>query len=456
MPPRRHHDLVFFDQALACTQAVPRPPLFAMGSGRLQTGMSLTRRRPARRPTDGSVPALDVERTVYLEYAWKPHSAYEVLTREPPSGYRFISASGVESKLFKTLSRATVAYSLLYLADRLVPVHLMKSYWSALRTPARPAVALTYAVNHLVLRDEPWILDLPSEHISNVLGGFRHFKRLRGFTQRKLSSGNCRAIIVSIEASRKALGAALGEHVAQKARLVPWAVPAKKFRKNFDSPGVKLLFVNSANILGQFDAKGGKEALEAFALLRQRYPDLEMVLRSDLPATLKRRFEGARGLKIIDRPVAWPVLEREFLTADIFVLPTHLTPLAVFLDAMSYELPVVTTDAWGNCEIVEDGVTGLVSQDWAVGSFKEQMLPRYFVPPAGTPEYDAIITSTDERTVAGLVKNIGRLIEDSELRCRLGRAGREAVESGRFSMQGRNATLKRVLDEAMGLADADE
>ena len=48
------------------------------------------------------------------------------------------------------------------------------------------------------------------------------------------------------------------------------------------------------------------------------------------------------------------------------------------------------------------------------------------------------------------------LIENPGLRRRLGRAGREAVENGRFSIQQRNSRLKRVLDEAIGLAEAKE
>jgi glycosyltransferase involved in cell wall biosynthesis len=386
---------------------------------------------------------------VYLEPTWKLHSAYESLIRYPPAGYRFEAERGRESAAIKGASRFALTYSLLHAVDQLVPVHLLKSYWNALKRP--PAgTKLTYSINHLVLRNEPWVLDLPCEHVTNVLGGFRHFKRFRGLVKRVLAAHNCRKIIVSIDVGRKALEAALGPDLAEKTDVVYWAVPKKEFAKSFNDNNVKLLFVNSGNIPGQFHAKGGKEALEAFFLVRKRYPHVEMVVRSDAPSPMRRRCEQIEGLRIIDKVVPWEELEREFMTADIFLLPAHHTPMTAFLDAMSYELPVVTTDAWGNPEIVEDGTTGLLVHDSGVASHYEKMLPRCLVPPAGSPEYRNIVASTNPQIVKELVEKLSLLIENAELRRRLGKADREAVENGRFSMRQRNSTLKRVLDEAIG------
>ena len=414
-----------------------------------QTGPLGPQRQPTCGPRDGSISPLNAERIVYLESTWKLHSAYESLIRYPPDGYRFEAQRGRESAAIKAASRFAPTHSLLYTLDRVVPVYLLKSYWNALKRP--PAgTKFTYSIGHLVLRNEPWVLDLPCEHVTNVLGGFRYFKRFRGLVERVLTAHNCRKIIVSIDAGRKALEATLGSDLAEKTDVVYWAVPKKEFAKSFNGNNVKLLFVNSGNIPGQFHAKGGKEALEAFFLVRKLYPHVEMVLRSDVPSVMRRRCEQIDGLRIIDKVVPWEELEREFMTADIFLLPAHHTPMTAFLDAMSYELPVVTTDAWGNPEIVEDGTTGLLVHDSGVASHYEKMLPRCFVPPSGSPEYHDIVASTNPQIVQELVEKLGLLIEDPELRRGLGKAGRETVENGRFSMRQRNSTLKRVLDEAIG------
>jgi glycosyltransferase involved in cell wall biosynthesis len=398
---------------------------------------------------------MNTEHMVYIEPTWGLHSAYKSLIRCPPKGYRFEAECGRERAAIKAASRFSLTYSLLYALDRVVPVHLLKSYWNTLKRP--PAgTKLTYSIMHLLLRNEPWVLDLPCEHVTNVLGGFRHFKRFRGLVKRVLAAPNCRKIIVSIDAGKKALQATLGSDLAGKTDVVYWAVPKKEFAKSFDENKVKLLFVNSGNIPGQFHAKGGKEALEAFSLLRRRYPHVEMVMRSDVPSPMLKRYEQTGGLRIIDKVVPWGEMEREFMTADIFLLPSHLTPQMAFLDAMSYELPVVTTDVWGTPEIVEDGTAGLLVHDSRVAAHYEKMLPRYFVPPGGSPEYRDIVGSTDPQMVEQLVERLSLLIENADLRRRLGKAGRETVENGRFSIQRRNSRLKRVLDEAISFAEAKE
>ena len=388
------------------------------------------------------------DRIVYLEPTWKLHSAYEGLIQHPPDGYRFEAERGRESAVIKTASRFPFAYSWFLALNRVVPVYLIQSYRNALKRP--PAgTALTYSIGHLILRNEPWVLDLPCEHVTNVLGGVQHYRRFRGLLRRVLAAENCRRIIVTIDAGRKALEATLGRNLAAKTDVVHWAVPKKEFAKQFNDDKVKLLFVNSGNIPGQFHTKGGKEALEAFFLLRERYPQVEMVVRSDVPTSMKKRCEQVHGLRVIDKVMPWEGLEREFMTADIFLLPAHHTPMVAFLDAMSYELPVVTTDAWGNGEIVADGKTGLLVHDGAVARHFERMLPRCFVPPAGSREYRDIVASTNPQMVQDLVAKLSLLVEDAELRRKLGRAGRWAVEEGRFSLRQRNARLKCVLDEAI-------
>jgi len=424
-----------------------------MGSGRLQTGMALTRRQPARGPTDGSIPSLDAERTVYLEPTWKPHTSYRLLLERPPQGYRFVAAGGGREALVRAASRFRAAYTALYTLDRLVPAHLLKSALDMARRPPAGTV-LTYAVNHLVLRREPWVLDLPGEHVTNTIGGYRHFRRFGGVVRRALLSPRCRGIVVNTEAGRRALTATLGSEVAAKVTVVPWAVEPKSFAKADAADGpVRMLFVDSANIPGQYRYKGGPEALAAFDALRDRYPHLELVVRSSLPPLVRQRYTGTPGLRLIEDVIPWRELEQAFMTADIFLLPTHFTPLTVFLDAMSYELPVVTTDAWANPEIVEDGVTGLLVHDSPVAHHRERMLPRYFVPPAGSPEYRDILASTNRQLVRELVEKLSILIENADLRRKLGRAGREAVENGRFSIQQRNSTLKCALDEAINPAE---
>ena len=111
---------------------------------------------------------------------------------------------------------------------------------------------------------------------------------------------------------------------------------------------------------------------------------------------------------------------------------------------MRYELPIVTIDAWANSEIVEDGKTGLLGR-------KSEHIPYYgenLVPLFGTPQFQKAIRIPDPKVVQELVEKTSILIENQELRRRMGRAGRWEIEHGRFSIERRNEKLKRIFDEA--------
>jgi hypothetical protein len=102
---------------------------------------------------------------------------------------------------------------------------------------------------------------------------------------------------------------------------------------------------------------------------------------------------------------------------------------------------VVTSDGWGFDEYVTHERNGLVVKgrygkaSWAdaeAGMLRE--------------DYEYMFTS-DPRVVEGLVEAVSRLVEDRELRQRLGRAARREVET-KFTPEHWNQGLKRVLDHA--------
>ena len=57
-------------------------------------------------------------------------------------------------------------------------------------------------------------------------------------------------------------------------------------------------------------------------------------------------------------------MEREYLAADLYVIPSTLEMASVSqLEAMSYSLPVICSDTNGTACYVEDGVTGFRFRD---------------------------------------------------------------------------------------------
>lgn len=383
---------------------------------------------------------------VYLQSLFKVRSDHQWMIANPPSGYQFVTRQGAEAAAISLANKVGVVSAVwrqLTMAG--VPLSLMKAYLDKFR-PLPAGTDLTWAVTRLIFHREPWVLDLLTDVPAVLVGQDWHFQRWKGIVRRCLLSPYCRKIVCGSRASKENLVKSLdSEALEQEMEVVYTAVPRKEFTKSYsDNSGCRLLFVSSANFSGQFELKGGKEALEAFLALRQRYPKIEMVVRADIPRNIERQYSGVPGLRFVQETLPWERLEKEFQAADIFLMPTHILLYAVLVDAMSYELPVVTTDVWGNREQVEDGRTGFVVPS---SSLAPEFLPE--APWGRTRGYlGKVVRQVDPKVVEALVTKLSLLIENPELRRQMGRAGRREVEEGRFSMARRNEALKRVLDEA--------
>ena len=58
-----------------------------------------------------------------------------------------------------------------------------------------------------------------------------------------------------------------------------------------------------------------------------------------------------------------------------------------------------------------------------------------------------IRSMVDPKVVEELADKTSILIENEDLRRRMGRAGRQEIETGKFSIEKRNEKLKRIFDE---------
>jgi glycosyltransferase involved in cell wall biosynthesis len=170
---------------------------------------------------------------------------------------------------------------------------------------------------------------------------------------------------------------------------------------------VRLLFVGA-----DFHRKGGPLLLDAMNGPLGSRCELHVVTQTP---DIKHQSNVVihRGLKANS-----PELLKLFLEADIFVLPTHADCLGVVLmEAAAAGLPVVTTD---------------------VGALRESVVPG---------ESGLLIPTNDPRA---LEQALTVLVEDPDLRWRMGRAG-HALGREKFDSQRNNRSL---LDFVSELVDA--
>ena len=97
--------------------------------------------------------------------------------------------------------------------------------------------------------------------------------------------------------------------------------------------------------------------------------------------------------------------------------------------------------------MVEDGRTGFViGKSEKVPYYTENFIPNWDYYP--NSRFMKAINTSDPKVVEALVKKTSILIEDETLRRTMGKAGRQEIETGKFSIDERNRKLKRIFDEA--------
>lgn len=184
------------------------------------------------------------------------------------------------------------------------------------------------------------------------------------------------------------------------------ALPAVRDRSGrADAPPTILMVGND------FPRKGGPTLLAAFARVREVHPGARLVLIGTDPQI------GAPppGVEVLGRVRDRAAVVAAYESADVFALPSVFDPLPlVVLEAMSFGIPVVTTDTCGVPDVITDGVDGVM------------------VPPEG-PE--------------ALADALLGLLADPARAARVGAAGRERVLDA-FTWDHVVARMAPVLDRS--------
>ena len=364
--------------------------------------------------------------------------------RNPPSGYRFFTIEGAESRGLDLLSKLKPLTETQPIINRLVPVPLIKSRLEAIRR-IPSTNTLTYALDHCILREVPWVVEFSFELPYVLAGSENHLRIFRSIFRRRLLARNCRKILFQLSVGKDAFLQTFGSVFSSKTALVPRGAAIRPEIRRTGRDRVRILFVNSANINTQssFFMKGGPDVIESYMRLVRNYANVELTFRSPVPANYRQLLIRLPNVRLLERPVSAERLEYEWQESDIFLHPHYITPSYAIIDAMSHGLPVVTTDTWGTSELVIDGKQGFVvhnplAANFTDGAIFHQSDPTYF---------RSILRGYQEPVVKALVERLSRLVEHHALREEMGHSSYTETTTGGHSMQRRNLSLAKQLDE---------
>ncbi len=188
-----------------------------------------------------------------------------------------------------------------------------------------------------------------------------------------------------------------------------------------ENPGKRVLFIGRLSAL-----KAPKLLIEAFSRVLERHPDAVLTLIGDGTerASLVARAKalGCDGAVQFTGYLSQGEVAEALAQTDLFALPSLAEGVPVVLmEAMASRLPVVTTRITGIPELVEDGVAGRL------------------VPPG-----DA----------GALTEAISELLDDPDLRIRMGAAGRARVDRD-FHVAHEATRLLSLFQDAVTSLDVD-
>jgi glycosyltransferase involved in cell wall biosynthesis len=397
---------------------------------------------------------------VYFKTLGLIHSGFRDLINYHPEGYQFIIG---ENLIDKALVRKRELSRYRWFLERLLPVNLTKAWLeSNFRKIPRDA-DLIYSYNHVVFNRKPWILQAEFAH-PLVGRGLRHFERFQKLVEKKLASNYCKRILFLSEFAKKSFILNFDfDDFKNKMEIVLPSVHEKNFIKTYDKDEINLFFLGSVNIPHTFEHKGGREVLEVFFRLNKEYDNLKLTIRAKIPEYIKTKYKVGKNpnIRLIEEMLPRKLLEQEFIKADIFLYPTHEAHNFVILDAMSYGLPVITTEI-GSTGRIEDGETGFVITRRPPLSCAIELIQRGyeiygFVPIKRILSKDTILNRNEcirairvfeREVIQELTEKASILIENPKLRKRMGEKARWEIEHGKFSIKERNRKLKGIFDEA--------
>jgi glycosyltransferase involved in cell wall biosynthesis len=265
-----------------------------------------------------------------------------------------------------------------------------------------------------------------------------------------LESDSCRGIITHMRSTAEALPKLFASDlIAAKTCYVPYGttLPPKAPERPSSGP-LDLLFTCSWHQVPEsFFWRGGLDLLRAFETIHERYPHVRLTLRTRLPA-MSARFRQVLEkcwVRVIDRYLPDDDMDKLMRGTHIFVLPAARIHVVSVLRAMAYGQAVVVSDGWGFREYVEHDRNGMVvpgrygKASWMddAGMLRE--------------DYYGAMFNSDAAVARGLIETISMLVEDHELRRRLGQQARRDVAT-RYNLANWNRGLQEALNRATGQA----
>jgi len=343
---------------------------------------------------------------VYLQYPWKfPDSPYyKYLIDSPPKDIKYLN---VEKQ------KGVITNKKAFWFSNFLKRNIRK--WTKKFNVAVPNAHLSpkgdYNLIHCAHclsknKNIPWVADI--EGFWQLYVGKRNNK-VKKQIKKILLNDNCKKIMPWTEATKQDILKEFPE-IENKIEVVYPAIPTQEIQR-VPSEKINLVFVGR-----YFEGKGGLDALKAIDFLTKKYENVYANFISQTPKEILKEYSGNKKIKFYELMPQNELFEILSKT-DILIYPGYSDSFGfIFLEAMSFGIPIITVEGLSKKEIINDKIGFIVPK---------------------------------ENVVNNLISMGELLIENKELRDEMSENCLKKIEEGKFSIKERNEKLKRIYEEAL-------
>ena len=357
---------------------------------------------------------------VYLQYPiFKSDSQYyKSILDNPPSNVNYIPS--IQSAGMITSKKEFKKIKILKKIIRFVFNKTHLPFPSAFYVKNSSRYDLIHCAHCLCLNRSPWVADI--EHPFQMWGGAELTRLRKYFVKKLLMSKHCKKIMPWTEEAKRDILKDFPE-VESKIELLSFAMPMSSYISRKNKNEINLLFIGR-----YFFQKGGLDAVEALDILTKKYKNVKATFISETPDYVLEKYSKNEKIFFSNLIPFEKIMKDVYPKTDIYICPGYTDSLGFpFVEAQSYGIPVITVDGYSRKEVVLDGETGFV------------------IPSNKNVDYNKI----NRGIVKNIVDKASLLIEDKKLRNNMSVAGKNAVGTGKFSLEKRNNLLKRIYGEAI-------
>ncbi|MDP3992361.1 MAG: glycosyltransferase family 4 protein [Nanoarchaeota archaeon] len=296
----------------------------------------------------------------------------------------------------------------------------------------------------LMTNKKPWVVDV---EMAGSFVGLMNWNSLRKpltryLISKYLSSPWCRKILPYSYAAKKNIEDWIDcKKFRYKIEVVHPAYHSTKVKRR-QSDQVTFSFIcRTSPIDLDFYIKGGHDLLRAFQILNKKYDNIHLKIKGSIPKHLQKNL---KNVTFTEENLPREKFYEEFLLKpDVYVQPTLVDTFAIaVIEAMSVGLPVVATNMFAMPEIIREGYNGFLINSKMHWDKYVKFDPKY-------EKFNIDAAKIHPEMVKDLVKKLSILIEDKNLRRKMGQNSFEMVDSGKFSIKRRNEKLRKIYEEAL-------